>query len=833
MQEMKLKQLLSLAAGLLLLASLVVGAFVWHKFEDIAVADTQREAATAAVVHLKNARFHAIQIQQFLTDVGATHDEGGFDEASANLAAAESALKQLAANAPALKSRLDTLATRLTTLNAVGTEMAKAYIADGRAAGNAIMKRPDTGLDDASAALAAELDALATDLESDFGAAQAAAIEASATVRAGAITAFVLLALTSLAVMMLVYRRVIPPLAQLLAALKTLLEGSDTDTRLTGLSADFRDVAEVFNAILDDLDKRGFAEAAAATDNRRVVEALDNVQSQVMLVDPNFDILYLNRTLRDGFSAIAQDARAQWPEFDPQALLGVNAARFAASLVSESGAMGAARSVCVSFAGRSFQVTASAVSGANGERLGTVLEWTDLTEQQTAEAQIEAMIGAAVGGELNRRLELASFEEGFLKRLAGGINHMLETMVEPLRRAMDYVDLLAHGEIPPQVNAEWRGELAHLQANMNRCTDAVAHLVRDVEQLADAGVAGRLETRAEAVAHAGAFRQVVEGVNATLDAMVRPINECKEVFTAMAGGDLTARMHGLYQGDFAVLRDALHDSLDNLGQTITSLRDVSASMQTATSEIATGNWDLSQRTEDQGLNVERTTANMRQLADTVRLNASHTSAANQLAASAREQAEQGGEVVRRAVVAMSEINGASTQIGDIIGVINDIAFQTNLLALNAAVEAARAGEQGRGFAVVASEVRNLAQRSAAAAKEIKTLIQNSVERVSDGVQLVNDSGTRLAEIVGSVKKVNELIAEIAAASTEQSAGIDQVAAAVAQIDQGTQQNAALVEQTAAASKLLNEQAQHMQTLVANLRTGETSNGEVVRASRAA
>ncbi len=126
MQEMKLKQLLSLAAGLLLLASFVVGAFVWHKFEDIAVADTQRQAATAAVLHLKNTRFHAIQIQQFLTDVGATHDEGGFAEASANLAAAESALKQLAADAPALKSRLDTLATRLTTLNAVGTEMAKA-----------------------------------------------------------------------------------------------------------------------------------------------------------------------------------------------------------------------------------------------------------------------------------------------------------------------------------------------------------------------------------------------------------------------------------------------------------------------------------------------------------------------------------------------------------------------------------------------------------------------------------------------------------------------------------------------------------------------------------
>ncbi len=373
---------------------------------------------------------------------------------------------------------------------------------------------------------------------------------------------------------------------------------------------------------------------------------------------------------------------------------------------------------------------------------------------------------------------------------------------------------------------------------MNRCTAAVARLVSDVDHLAEAGVAGRLDTRTETHAHAGAFRQVVEGVNATLDAMVRPINECKEVFTRMADGDLSARMNGRYQGEFAVLNDALHDSLNHLGRTITSLRGVSASMQTATSEIATGNWDLSQRTEEQSHNVERTTANMRQLADTVRLNAGHTTAANELAANARQQAERGGDVVRRAIAAMSEINGASTKIGDIIGVINDIAFQTNLLALNAAVEAARAGEAGRGFAVVASEVRNLAQRSAAASKEIKTLIRTASSASVTACNWSMIPVTRLAEIVGSVQKVNELIAEIAAASSQQSAGIDDVANAIARIDQGTQQNAALVEQTAAATAReqaiqMNEQAQHMQTLVANLRTGEADHGNVVRASRAA
>ncbi|MGH8472996.1 MAG: methyl-accepting chemotaxis protein, partial [Gammaproteobacteria bacterium] len=183
--------------------------------------------------------------------------------------------------------------------------------------------------------------------------------------------------------------------------------------------------------------------------------------------------------------------------------------------------------------------------------------------------------------------------------------------------------------------------------------------------------------------------------------------------------------------------------------------------------------------------------------------------ANQLAVSAREHAEKGGEVVGKAVAAMSEINTSAKRIADIIGVIDEIAFQTNLLALNAAVEAARAGEQGRGFAVVAGEVRNLAQRSAEAAKEIKGLIQDSVKKVEEGARLVDASGSTLAEIVAWVKKVSAIIADIAAASQEQSAGIEQVNKGIMQMDQMTQQNAAFVEEMASASQSMNEQAVHL------------------------
>jgi methyl-accepting chemotaxis protein len=217
---------------------------------------------------------------------------------------------------------------------------------------------------------------------------------------------------------------------------------------------------------------------------------------------------------------------------------------------------------------------------------------------------------------------------------------------------------------------------------------------------------------------------------------------------------------------------------------------------------------------------------MEELTSTVKQSADNAGQANQLAAAARTQAEQGGQVVDQAVVAMSAINQSSRKIADIIGVIDEIAFQTNLLALNAAVEAARAGEQGRGFAVVAGEVRKLAQRSADAAKEIKSLITDSVTKVEDGSKLVDKAGQTLKEIVGSVKKVSDIVAEIAAASREQANGIEQVNKAILQMDQVTQQNAALVEETAAASQSMGEQARELQGLMSffTLDAGATSAG---------
>ncbi|MDP1646522.1 MAG: methyl-accepting chemotaxis protein, partial [Thiobacillus sp.] len=236
-------------------------------------------------------------------------------------------------------------------------------------------------------------------------------------------------------------------------------------------------------------------------------------------------------------------------------------------------------------------------------------------------------------------------------------------------------------------------------------------------------------------------------------------------------------------------------------------------INTASKEIAAGNNDLSQRTEQQASSLEETASSMEELTSTVKQNADNAKQANQLAIGASNVAGKGGAVVGQVVHTMSSINESSRKIVDIISVIDGIAFQTNILALNAAVEAARAGEQGRGFAVVAAEVRNLAQRSAAAAKEIKTLIGDSVDKVENGSKLVAEAGSTMEEIVNAIKRVTDIMAEISAASSEQSAGIEQVNQAVGQMDEITQQNAALVEQATAAAESLQEQAGKLAQLV--------------------
>ena len=290
---------------------------------------------------------------------------------------------------------------------------------------------------------------------------------------------------------------------------------------------------------------------------------------------------------------------------------------------------------------------------------------------------------------------------------------------------------------------------------------------------------------------------------------------------SIAAGDLAIEIE-TQPGDHNSLLHAMKTMRNSLANIVDQVRRGTDTIATESIQIASGNQDLSARTEMQASSLQETASSMEELTATVKHNADNARQASKLAESASEVAARGGKVVAQVVDRMGAIKDSSRKIVDIIGVIDGIAFQTNILALNAAVEAARAGEQGRGFAVVAAEVRNLAQRSASAAKEIKGLIGDSVEQVEMGSSLVDDAGDTMTELVSSVQRVADIMGEITAASQEQSAGIEQVNQAILSMDGVTQQNAALVEQAAAAAESLQNQASKLAHLVDFFKVGNNA-----------
>jgi len=428
-----------------------------------------------------------------------------------------------------------------------------------------------------------------------------------------------------------------------------------------------------------------------------------------------------------------------------------------------------------------------------------------VTSVQALIADAKLLSSAAVEGKLSTRAD-AEKHRGDFRKVIDGVNETLDAVIGPLDIAADYVNRIAHGDIPPKITDQYNGDFNNIKNNLNIAIDAIDALLADTRKLSQAAIEGRLETRADASRHHGDFRKIIEGVNATLDIVIGPVQEVMIVLGAMGNGDLTKQISREYAGMFGLLKNDLNKTTEKLTAIINQIRDATESIHSASKEIAVGNNDLSGRTEQQAASLEETAASMEQLTGTVKQNADNAEQANLLAAGASDVAVKGGVIVKQAVATMDEISGSSKKIADIIGIIDGIAFQTNILALNAAVEAARAGEQGRGFAVVASEVRSLAQRSATAAREIKALIDESVSKVESGSKLVNEAGSTMDEIVDSIKHVTDIMGEITAASREQSSGIEQVNHAISLMDEATQQNAALVEQAAAAAESLEEQS---------------------------
>jgi methyl-accepting chemotaxis protein len=449
----------------------------------------------------------------------------------------------------------------------------------------------------------------------------------------------------------------------------------------------------------------------------RVKIGLDNVATSVRIADNDGSLLYINKALQAALRADVDAFRQKDPDFDPENMIGYNVGRFyddpSAALQRLRGLTSSVQTQ-MTLGRRICRVTTTPIVNEQGERLGSVGEWQDITDQLHAEELLTEVIRKAANGDFSVRLQLDS-RDNFFQQIEQLINQLLSN-----------------------------GESA--------------------------------------------------------------LNELSAVLGALSTGDLTTQISAQYQGVFGRLKDDTNLTVEHLKEVVGQIKEATDAISTAAKEIASGNQDLSGRTEQQASSLEETSSSMEELNATVRQNADNATQARDLVGNSNAQVRQGGEMVRRVVSVMSDIQESSHRIADIIGVIDGIAFQTNILALNAAVEAARAGEQGRGFAVVATEVRGLAKRSADAAKEIRALIGESVAKVDGGVKLVSETGATMDGVVESFKRITSLVTDIADASREQSTGIDQITHAVSQMDEVTQQNAALVEQAAAAAESLEEQA---------------------------
>ncbi|CAM5407700.1 HAMP domain-containing methyl-accepting chemotaxis protein [Thauera mechernichensis] len=405
---------------------------------------------------------------------------------------------------------------------------------------------------------------------------------------------------------------------------------------------------------------------------------------------------------------------------------------------------------------------------------------------------------AAIAGKLATRAD-ASRHEGDFRKIVNGVNATLDAVIGPLNVAADYVNQIAKGAIPARITDSYNGDFNTIKNNLNTAIDAVNALVTDANMLAQAAVEGRLSTRADASRHHGDYARIVQGVNATLDAVIAPIDEVKRVMVALSGGDLTQKITDNYAGDFQVLQNAVNESMDKLAEIIEQVRGAADALTNAAGQVSATAQSLSQSSSEQAASVEETSASIEQMSASINQNSENAKITDAMATKAASEAGEGGQAVKSTVEAMKNIAGK-------IGIIDDIAYQTNLLALNAAIEAARAGEHGKGFAVVAAEVRKLAERSQVAAQEIGQLAGNSVH-------LAERAGTLLDEIVPSINKTSDLVQEIASASQEQTAGVGQINNAMGQLNKATQQNASASEELAATAEELGGQAGQLQELM--------------------
>ena len=433
--------------------------------------------------------------------------------------------------------------------------------------------------------------------------------------------------------------------------------------------------------------------------------------------------------------------------------------------------------------------------------------------------EIRSVVAAAESGDLTRRMDVSQCQ-GFALDIGVSLNELMETADTSLRDISRVAGALAGGDLSQTINATYPGTFGETAQAVNATVNGLKQVINDVREVVQAAAESDYSVRMESTESQGYIHTLGELLNRLTSVTEGALTDIQHAAAELAEGNLTQRVHGSYPGLLGLTANGLNATADNLCLLIGEVVAMVDAISQASSEISSGNQDLAQRTSEQAASLDKASHSIEKLTSMVRSNTERALEINNLVKESASIAADGGTVVRTTVDTMGGISNSAKRIGDIIGVIDGIAFQTNILALNAAVEAARAGEQGRGFAVVATEVRALAHRSAQAAKEIKGLITDSLDTIDQGTTQVNHAGTTMDEIVASISRVNEIMSSMASASTEQSTGIAQVNQMVGSLDAVTQQNSALVEEMAAAAESLQNQASQLQHQVSKFQLGE-------------
>ncbi len=539
-----------------------------------------------------------------------------------------------------------------------------------------------------------------------------------------------ILTLTTLFVI-IIPKRLTTRLRQAVGIANAIAAGNLDNQIETCFTDEMGQLLQAFASMQTQLRERIEEDKRIADEALRINCALDNVTTYILITDNHHKIIYLNDSAKQLFISGEEVIRRDLPHFEANRILGTTIDSFHKNPSYQRNILDSLTSThrgTFTIGGLTFNIVITPVINTHGERLGTVVELTNRTQEVAIEQEINQVIQAASSGDFQQRIQLEN-QSGFFKLFSESINKIM------------------------------------------------------------------------------VFNQNM-------------IEDTMRMFAALAQGKLTQKIDNNYTGAFEQLKNDANMTVKRLTEIMTEISLTAETVSAAAEEISQGNSSISQRTEELATSFEEIAASLEQMTSTVQQTADNTKQVTQLAISATEHAETGGDVVGATIHAMTEINKSSNKIADMTGIINEIAFQTNLLALNAAVEAAHAGEHGRGFAVVTSEIRNLAGRSAVAAKEIKALIQDSAAKVEEGTKLANQSGETLEKIVLAVKTVSDLITGIASASQEQAIGIQYINKAVLQMDNITQQNMAVVEEAAAASEAMSAEAQNLKQQVAFFQLGK-------------